>query len=131
MYAEAVKASSMLASRLGNVISQVGIRFSRLKKSEVAEALIATWCVEFLRVRKVGGFNVVQIMIISFLMLGVKTVIMEASKRRHNGKSRTYVMSTRTSQMEPMEVRHNDSVRGYRRGNHVYRRRPPFGRDTN
>ena len=55
-----------------------------MKKSEVAEALIATWCIEFLRVRKVGGFHVVEIIVISALMIGVKAIVVEASKRKDN-----------------------------------------------
>ena len=103
MFAGVAKVSSVLSSRLLGGISQVGMTFTRMKKSDVAEALIATWCVEFLRVRKVGGFNVVEIVIISCLMLGVKTIIIEASRRRHGGnKNHTYVMSSGPSQMDPM-----------------------------
>lgn len=71
--------------------------FSNLKSSEVAEALLATWCVEYLRVRRLGGFNVVEITAISLLMLSVKAIITEASRRRYNDKSRTFVMSSRTT----------------------------------
>jgi len=102
MLAQIVKVSSNLGSKLSSVATQAGTTFSRLKKSDIAEALIATWCVEFLRVRKIGGFNVVEIIVISVLMLGVKTIIMEASRRRYSGKGKSFVMSNRTTQMEPV-----------------------------
>ena len=116
MLAGIAKVSSNLGSGLSNVITQAGTTFSRMKKSDVAEALIATWCVEFLRVRKVGGFNVVEIVIISCLMLGVKTIIIEASRRRYSGnKNRTYVMSSGPSQMDTMgSEQHAPGASGWR-----------------
>ena len=77
-------------------------QFAALNKGELAEALIATWCIEFLRVRKAGGFNVVEIVAISALMMGVKAVVMEASKRRYDGKTQKVVMSHRTAPMDEM-----------------------------
>ncbi len=103
MLAGIAKVSSVLGSKLSVAITQVGTIFTHVKKSDVAEALIATWCIEFLRVRKVGGFNIVEILVISVLMLGVKTIIMEASRRRYGDKNRTYVMSNRSTQMGSME----------------------------
>ena len=123
MLVQIAKVSSILGSKLSSVATQAGTTFSRLKKSDVAEALIATWCVEFLRVRKVGGFNVVEIVIISVLMLGVKTIIMEASRRRYSGKGRTFVMSNRTSQMEPVvDGGSSDPASGWRGRTHRFRR---------
>lgn len=80
--------------------------FSHLKKEEVAETLLATWCVEYLRVRRLGGFHVVEIIAVSILMLGIRAIVTEASKRRNNGnKRRTYVVSTGDSQMGSMDQR--------------------------
>ena len=76
-----------------------------LKKSEVAEALIATWCIEFLRVRRAGGFNVVEIIAISALMMGVKAVVTEASKRKYHDTKRAVVVSGRSAQVGAVEIR--------------------------
>ena len=97
---------------------------SNLKSSEVAEALVATWCIEYLRVRRLGGFNVVEIMAISILMLGVKAIIMETNRRRYNDKSRTFVMSTEHTQMGKSRVNNYsaNSYRGYGRGSFSQRR---------
>ena len=108
--------------------------FSNLKSSEVAEALIATWCVEYLRVRRLGGFNVVEIVAISLLMLSVKAIVTEAGRRRYNDKTRTFVMSSGTSQVDRMGVRRNTfnpHKRYARRSNVRYRRpyRPDFDQD--
>lgn len=73
---------------------------TNITKNEVAEALIATWCIEFLRMRKVGSFNVAEMILISTLILTLRTLITEASRRRYHDKARTYVMSRRTSQLE-------------------------------
>lgn len=96
---------------------------SNLKSSEVAEALIATWCVEYLRVRRLGGFNVVEIMAISLLMLSVKAIVTEASRRRYSDTNRTFVMSRRNPQMGGMGV-YRGSARTYPgfRGSHGPRR---------
>jgi hypothetical protein len=108
IHAGAVEAASTLASRLRNLGTRASTTFAYVKKSEVAEALIATWCIEFLRVRKIGGLNVVQIVTISILMLGVKTIITEASRRRHGGKDKSIIMSNRFTSMEPVG-NHRDS----------------------
>lgn len=79
--------------------------FSRMKKSEVAEALIAAWCVEYLRVRKVSGFNVVEIIAISALMMGARAVVMETQRRRTDGGQNSVVMSNRTTQVGSMGER--------------------------
>ena len=83
-----------MKEKLMGAVTKVADKLSNLKKSEVAEALIATWCIEFLRVRKIGGFNVVEIVVISALMLGVKTIVVEAGKRKYHGSKREVVMST-------------------------------------
>lgn len=99
------EASSSSASRLRSLFTRVSNTFSHMKSSEVAEALIATWCIEFLRVRKVGGFNVIQIVAISALMMGVKAIVMEASRRRYSDQNRTFVVSRRHAPMDSMARR--------------------------
>ena len=108
---------------------------SNLKSSEVAETLVATWCVEYLRLRRLGGFNTVEIMAISLLMLSVKAIVTEASRRRYSDKDRTFVMSRRNPQMGGMGV-YRGSTRTYPRfrGSHGSRRynlqkRRPWDRD--
>ena len=110
IHAGVVGARSILGSKLKSLGTRASTTFAHVRKSEVAEALIATWCIEFLRVRKIGGLNVVQIVTISILMLGVKTIITEASRRRYGGKDKTLVMSNRYTSMEPV---------GDHRGSHV------------
>lgn len=100
MHARLAGAIPTMGSKFSSSFSRARIMFSRLKKSEVAEALIATWCIEFLRVRKIGGFNVVEIVVISALMLGVKTIITEASRRRYSDQGKRFVMSTDVTPME-------------------------------
>ena len=110
--------------KLRGLSTQVVTTCSRLKTSEVAEALIATWCVEFLRVRKIGGLNVVQIVTISVLMLGVKTIITEASRRRYGGKDKSTVVSNRTTSVESMGIHGNSYVPNQRvRRTRRYQRR--------
>jgi hypothetical protein len=94
---------------------------SNLQSSEVAEALVATWCIEYLRVRRLGGFNVVEIMAISALMLGVKAIVMEANRRKYNGKGRTVVVSRRNTQMGEMEIYPDSSNSRPWHGRHGYR----------
>lgn len=91
--------------------------FSKINKSEVAEALIATWCIEFLRVRKIGGFNVIEIVVISAVMLGVKAMVIEASRRRYSDKERTFVMPPGSARVEPM-VFGDYSSRTHKRRSH-------------
>jgi hypothetical protein len=79
--------------------------FSHLKKAEVAEALIATWCIEYLRVRKIGGYHVIEIVVISVLMLGVKTIVSRRSKE--HGKTNSYPMSNGYTYMEPVASNRN------------------------
>ena len=86
------------------MFGRVGTTLTHLRKSEVAEAMIATWCIEFLRVRRLGGFHVVEIVVISALMLGVRTIVKEAGRRRDSGKVRTHTMSVRTTQMDSMGI---------------------------
>lgn len=69
-------------SGLAKTVVSVKSAVTNVAKSDVAETMIATWCIEFLRVRKVGGLNVVQVIVISALMLGVKTILKEADRRK-------------------------------------------------
>jgi hypothetical protein len=101
-----------MGSRLSTASTQVKTTLSHLKSSEVAEALIATWCVEFLRVRRVGGFNVAQIMAISILMLVIKQIILEASRRNGNGETRVIVSNWDA----PVPRRRYGGYRSYRDG---------------
>ena len=103
--------------------------FSNLKSSEVAEALIATWCVEYLRVRRLGGFNVVEIVAISLLMLSVKAIVMEANRRRYSDKDRTFVMSTRRTQMGNVGFRRDPAYSHPRAGRPAFRQRRYGRRD--
>jgi len=91
-----------------------------MKKSDVAEAMIATWCIEYLRIRKVGGFNVVEIVVISALMLGVKTIVIEAGRRRYSDKGKRFVMPDENTQVEPVG-NHRDSTHAHRRSRRNYR----------
>jgi hypothetical protein len=128
--AKLAKAEVSIGSGLSALSTRVKSMFTHVSSSEVAEALIATWCIEFLRVRRLGKFNVVEIMVISVLMLGVKTIITEAGRRRYSEQNRTIVMSNRTTQVDRMGV-HRDatgSYKGYARRSNV-RRRKPYGRD--
>ena len=93
MHAKLVGAIAKLVSKLSSGGTLVKTTFSHLKSNEVAEALIATWCIEFLRMRKFGGFNVIQLVAISLLMLGVRTIITEARRRKNGGHTRTVVVS--------------------------------------
>lgn len=98
-FAEAVQNTGSLFKGL---FIRVGKSLTHMKKSEIAEAMIATWCIEFLRVRRVGGFNVVEIIVVSALMMGVKAIVSEASRRRGNVRSHT--MSIRTTPMDSMGI---------------------------
>ena len=98
----AVAAGRSMGSGLSTSFTRAKTMFAQLSKSEVAEAMIATWCMEFLRVRKVGGFNVVEVIVVSALMLGVKTIIQEAGRRRGHEGSKSFVMSNRYTQMGRM-----------------------------
>ena len=102
----AVGAGQSMGSGLSSTFTRVRTTLSQLSKSEVAEALIATWCV---RVRKVGGFNIVEVVVISALMLGVKTVIQEAGRRRGSEGPKSLVMSNRYTQMGQMGTNRNSS----------------------
>jgi len=85
-----------------------------MKKAEVAEALIATWCIEFLRIRKFGGFHVVEILVISVLMMGVKTVIFNRARRHHNAKHRSYPMQNGDTQLQRVGRYRNPARSNYR-----------------
>lgn len=97
---------------------------SQLSQNDVIEAALATWCIEFLRVRKVGGLNILQIVVVSTLLLGVKTIIVETSGRKKgNAQIRQFVMSAKGPRMEsmgnygspPTRYRQQGRNRGYRR----------------
>ncbi len=89
-------------SQLKGLAIQAKTTFSRLSNSDVAEAMIATWCVEFLRVRRFGGFHVVEIVVISVLMVGLKYMVTEASRRKRRG-DKSYTMQTGRAQMEQLD----------------------------
>lgn len=73
---------------------------SHLKSSEVAEALVAAWCMEYLKARRLGGFNIYQIMTISVLMLIVKSII--EHKKDANEDENSVIVSDRITPMDPM-----------------------------
>lgn len=107
---------------------------SRLKTSEVADALVATWCVEYLRARRLGGFNVVEMMAISLLMLSIKAIVLEANRRHHNGKNRTVVVSSWDTQvgemgLSPDSTRTYPEYRRYVHGRARFRQRQPGHRN--
>jgi hypothetical protein len=104
MHARIAGAVQSTGSMFKGLFTRAAASLAHLKKSEVAEAMIATWCVEFLRVRRFGGFHVVEIVVISVLMLGVKTIVSEASKRKRNATNRSYPMQSRYTQVEPMDI---------------------------
>lgn len=106
MHAKLVEVGAKLASKLSNLGGTVRTTLRGLKKDEIAEALIATWCVEFLRMRRLGSFNVVEIVVISVLMLGVRTIINEAARRRNGGVTKkSVVVSDRITQVGQVEFR--------------------------
>ena len=120
-------ADSILEDHMYPKVITVGDKLKRvlsnLKSSEVAEALIATWCVEYLRVRRLGGFNVVEIVAISLLMLSVKAIVLEANRRRYNDKARTFVMSTGSTRMGRMGVNQYSTRSHTRHGRSAFRQR--------
>lgn len=108
MHAKLVEVGAKLASKLSSLGGTVKTTFTNLRKDEIAEALIATWCVEFLRMRRLGSFNVVEIIVVSVLMLGVRTIINEAARRKHGGTTqKSVVVSDRITQVGQMEFRGN------------------------
>ena len=106
-------------SQLKALATQAKTTFSRLSNSDVAEAMIATWCVEFLRVRRFGGFHVVEIVVISVLMVGLKYMVTEASRRKRRG-DKSYTMQTEGAQMERMDF--GDYRSGTYHGSRHFRR---------
>ena len=99
MIAKLAKVRARLVSGLSSGTTRVRTTFSRVGTSEVTETLIATWCFEYLRLRKVGGFNAIEMVAISALMLAFRTIISEASRRKYGGKGKSIVVSDRYSQM--------------------------------
>lgn len=99
--------STHAMSAKGNWISiskklgQVKSIFVHLSQSEILETLIATWCVEYLRVRRISGFNTLQVFGLSLLMLGVKAVIIHAG-RNNEPKHREVVVSDWSPQVGRM-----------------------------
>jgi hypothetical protein len=116
----AAKVVASTGSRLGSVNTRVKTTLSHLKSSEVAEALIATWCIEFLRVRRVGGFHVAQVITISLLMLIIKAIILEAG-RRNNGNHKKVIVSGWDSPLERVARYERRSVPGGRPPGTQYR----------
>ena len=106
-------------------LEKAKIFVKNISTSEVAEALIATWCVEFLRARKFGGFNTIQVIAISVLMLGVKTIVQETGRRRYSDKDRAFVMSDKTTQMGTMGSYRNTANSDWR-VRHGRRHRQPI-----
>ena len=92
----------------------------RERNSDVAEAAIGAWCVEYLRVRKLGmGFHVIEIIALSVFMLGAKAIVSEAVRRRTgNGKGRSTTLQNWTPQMAAMgRARHTrQAAQGFRHG---------------
>jgi hypothetical protein len=119
IHARIAKVGVSTGLKLKSLTTQAKTTFSQLSNSDIAEAMIATWCVEFLRVRRFGGFHVVEIMVISVLMVGLKYMVTEASRRRRRG-DKAYTMQTGATQMESMDFG------GYRSGTYHGARR--FGR---
>lgn len=103
---------------------KAGLR--HIKTSDVAEVAIATWCIEYLQIRKYRVFNLPETIAISLLMLMAKAVITEAARRRtsenhQHRNTRTVVMSSRRSQVgewhpASTESRSNAWRRPYQRG---------------
>ena len=103
MFAKIAAVGLNTGSKLLTLLTRAKTTVARMKSSEVAEALIATWCIEFLRMRKIGGFNVVEIIVVSALMLGVKTIITEAGRRNSGDTRRSFVMSDELSSMDKVD----------------------------
>ena len=117
-------------TKLSNVFTKIKAAFTYLKRSDIAEALIATWALEFLRVRRLGGFHIVEIIIISTLMLGVKAIVTEAGRRRHNVRNRSYDMPDGYPFMEPMEIGKYTARTSNRSRRSRFTRRRPERRDA-
>lgn len=87
-------------SALKTKISTIGLSLKRLGKAEVAEALLTTWAIEFLRLRKIGAIRPAEVIVVSLLSVIIKTILNEASRRKKD--DRRIVVSSWASQMEPM-----------------------------
>lgn len=106
MFAKAAEVGRSTGLKLSNMFTRATTTFAPMNKNEVAEVLIATWCVEFLRMRRLGSFNVIEIVVVSALMLGVKVVSSQTGRGRHEGSNRTFIMS---DELAPMEFMGNGS----------------------
>jgi len=125
MYAAIAKIGQSTGSKLSSLFTRASSSFAHMKKGEVAEALIATWCIEFLRMRQMKSFNVIEMVTVSILMLGVKAVIADTGRRRHEGRNHTFVMSDELSPMDRMGNSKRSTSDSFRRsrGNPRHRRR--------
>lgn len=86
-----------LKSKIGTIPTSL----KRLANAELVEALIATWAIEFLRLRRVGGFRPVEVITISLLMVIVRHVIQRAGKRGR-GEHHEVIVSRRFAQVDPV-----------------------------
>lgn len=102
IHARIARVAASTESSFKDLFIRAKTTFTHLKSSDLAEAMIATWCIEFLRVRRFGGFHVVEIIVISVLMVGLKYMVTEASRRRRRGH-KSYEMQTGFAQMERMD----------------------------
>lgn len=86
-------------SALKAKIRTIPTSLKRLGTADVAEALIAAWAIEFLRLRRVGGFRPVEMIAISLLMVALQALIKQAGRRGQNGH-RQVVVSGGHSQVD-------------------------------
>lgn len=75
--------------------------------------------------RRLGSFNVVEIIVVSALMLGIKVINADSGRRRHEGSNKTFVMSDELAPMEFVGKDYRSASGSSRRarGNNRYRRR--------
>ena len=99
-------------------------QIKRVFDSDLAEMLVTTWAIEFLRLRRHGQFHFTHMILISLLMVIVRALIHEAGRRSDNGPHREIVLRSRRSQMESLGDRR--SATGYDRWfKHRGRKRRP------
>lgn len=91
MKAQLAKAGQGLGLRLANAFTVVKTAAIKVNKSELAEVIIATWCVEFLRTRRLTGLPVAAIVGISALTVMIKLVAVGTSRGRDGDE--TFVVS--------------------------------------
>lgn len=90
--------TTALRAKLDTVTTQL----KRLGNAEVAETVLTTFAIEFLRVRKVGGFRPIETITISLLMVVVRVIIAEAGKRGEQNGHGKVVVSRGPPPVEPM-----------------------------